>query len=106
MAVALTAPGPRPPTAGLESRDVVDPETLELWRPRRRLWIRLTELRGDGSGRESGLLPPATCPPGPFAADVGLISEAPVASSLVFLGAGVAGIYHVSTAPAQHGRGG
>jgi len=32
MAVALTAPGPRPPTAGLETRDVVDPETLELWR--------------------------------------------------------------------------
>ena len=32
MAVALTAPGPRPPTAGLETREVVDPETLELWR--------------------------------------------------------------------------
>jgi GNAT superfamily N-acetyltransferase len=41
----------------------------------------------------------------PLAAFVALENDVPVASSLVFFGAGVAGIYHVSTAPEYRGRG-
>ncbi len=41
----------------------------------------------------------------PFVAYLGTIRGEPVASSLVFFGAGVAGIYHVSTVLEQRGRG-
>lgn len=40
-----------------------------------------------------------------FVAYVGVAEDSPVASSLVFFGAGVVGIYHVSADPDQRGRG-
>src|SRR2546426_7811691 len=41
----------------------------------------------------------------PFVAYVAVTGEEAGASSLVFFGAGVAGIYHVSTVPEHRGRG-
>jgi GNAT superfamily N-acetyltransferase len=92
------------PSPGFEVRDVGDLPTLELWR----------------QAIERGFGWP---PYGPvdvvdnlayffrrtaeraFVPYVGISGGEPVASSLVFFGAGVAGIYHVSTAPDHRGRG-
>lgn len=105
MTLDLTSSAPDPvPVPGLLIQEVTDASTLDLWR-------RAVD-RGFGwpsygaqdladnfhhffrVGRER-----------PFVGYVGLRGGQPVASSLVFFGAGVAGIYHVSTVPEHRGRG-
>ena len=105
MALDLASLAPAPALLpGFVTREVADPATLDLWR--------LAVDRGFG-------WPPYGAEdltdnleyffrPGidrPFVAYVGALGEEPVASSLVFFGAGVAGIYHVSTVPEHRGRG-
>jgi GNAT superfamily N-acetyltransferase len=106
MALDLTgvasSPG-RPPA--LDVLEVADSGTLELWRQavdRGFGWpsygardvadnLEYFFATGDSQRR--------------FVAYVGVAEGAPVASSLVFFGAGVAGIYHVSADPDHRGRG-
>jgi ribosomal protein S18 acetylase RimI-like enzyme len=105
MAASLAALDPisarRP---GFELCEVRDEETLELWR---QAVDRGFGWPGYGSADladnlayffDAGI-------ERPFVAYLGLSEGAPVASSLVFFGGGVAGIYHVSTAPAYRRRG-
>jgi GNAT superfamily N-acetyltransferase len=89
---------------GFEAREVVDSRTLELWR----------EALGRGFGwpgygaedvADNLAYFLGTDLPRSFVAYVGTAYGAPVASSLGFFGAGVAGIYHVSTVPDHRGRG-
>jgi len=105
MALNLASLGPIPaPEAGVDIREVRDAATLGLWRRAvdrgfgwpsygaEDLADNLAHFLRIGVER-------------PFAAYVAVSGEEAVASSLVFFGAGVAGIYHVSTAPEHRGRG-
>ncbi len=105
MALDLTSLEPTavvPP--GLEIREVIDSGTLELWRQAvdRGFGWRAYGSRdvADNLGYflRTGL-------PHSFVAYVGIADDIPVASSLVFFGTGVAGLYHVSTAPDHRRRG-
>lgn len=87
--------------ASLEIRPVQEPSTL-------RTWVR-TGLAGFGmpAGLEEGVfaLFEGMGLALPVRHYVGYVDGEPVATSSLFLGAGVAGIYNVSTIPAGRGRG-
>ncbi len=104
MALDLASLEPAPAPPGLEIREVTDPGTLDLWR----------QALGRGFGwPDYGAQDVAdnldyffrAALERPFVAYVGVIGESPIASSLVFFGAGVAGVYHVSTAPDRRQQG-
>jgi GNAT superfamily N-acetyltransferase len=105
MALDLAALNPPAfPAPDVEIREVRDGRALQLWREAlgrgfgwpdygsRDVADNLAYFFGAGLQRS-------------FAAYVGIAHGAPVASSLVFFGAGVAGLYHVSTHPDHRGRG-
>jgi GNAT superfamily N-acetyltransferase len=106
MAVDLTAlaasPG-RPPW--LDIREVVDSATLALWRQAVDRGFSWPSYGARDVADNLEYLLTAKGSQRRFVAYVGVAEEAPVASSLVFFGAGVAGIYHVSTDPDHRGRG-
>jgi len=93
----------RPP--GLDVREVVDSGTLDLWRKAvdRGFGWPSYGARDVADNLEYFLT--TGDPQRHLVAYVGVAEEVPVASSLVFFGAGVAGIYHVSTDPDHRGRG-
>lgn len=106
MALDLTAPESspaRPP--GLDILEVLDSSVLALWRRAvdRGFGWPSYGARDVADNLEYFLTTGA--PQCPFVAYVGLAEGVPVASSLVFFGAGVAGIYHVSADPDHRGRG-
>jgi GNAT superfamily N-acetyltransferase len=105
MALNLASLGPIPALApGVDIREVGDTATLDLWR---RAVDRGFGWPSYGSEDLADNLAHflRTGVERPFVAYVAVSGEEAVASSLVFLGAGVAGIYHVSTVPDYRGRG-
>jgi len=106
MALDLTelaaSPG-RPPS--LDIREVDDSATLELWRQAVDRGFGWPSYGARDVADNLEYLLTAKGSHRRFVAYVGVVEEAPVASSLVFFGAGVAGIYHVSADPDHRGRG-
>jgi GNAT superfamily N-acetyltransferase len=100
---ALDSSPARPP--GLDIREVLDSGVLGLWRRAvdRGFGWPSYGARDVADNLEYFLT--ARAPQCPFVAYVGVAEGVPVASSLVFFGAGVAGVYHVSADPGRRGRG-
>ncbi len=90
--------------SGFEVREVTDARTLDLWRQAVSSGFGWPQYGAQDVADNLDYFfraPSAR----PFVAYIGLVRARSVASSLVFFGAGVAGIYHVSTAPDHRGRG-
>ncbi len=88
----------------LEIREVIDSESLDLWQQAVDRGFGWPAYGASDLADNLGYFFKAGGER-PFVPYVGLIKGEPIASSLVFFAAGVAGIYHVSTVPEQRGRG-
>jgi GNAT superfamily N-acetyltransferase len=88
----------------LEIREVCDGETLDCWRQAVHRGFGWPEYEAADIADNLNHFFQAERER-PFAAYVALIDGEPVASSLAFFDAGIAGIYYVSTVPEQRRRG-
>src|SRR5262249_25587125 len=90
---------------GLAIREVVDSGTLALWRQAVDRGFGWPSFGARGGSHNLQALLMTGDSRRHFVAYVGLAMDEPVASSLVFFGTGVAGIYHVSADPDHRGQG-
>lgn len=94
---------PQPSPADLRIEEVADTEDLRHWSRILALGFSLTDHLADAwLELNAGL---GIGPHLPWRLYLGWLGERPVATSALFLGAGVAGIYCVGTAPEARGRG-
>jgi ribosomal protein S18 acetylase RimI-like enzyme len=103
MAADLWATEERPAPAGLVIEQVSSGEQLKQWLPPVTVSFELSQAVASAffelfAGRGFG-------PDVPWRLYVGLVAGQPVAASRLFCAAGVAGIYHVATAPEARRRG-
>jgi ribosomal protein S18 acetylase RimI-like enzyme len=98
---ALNAHMPIPP--GLVIEEVTDIESLKKWHHAFVVGSGMPDFMGDAFFEVFCILGlDADCP---FRHYVGLLNGEPVATSMLFLGAGVAGIYNVATVPEARQKG-
>jgi ribosomal protein S18 acetylase RimI-like enzyme len=102
MVLDLDGFEPEPTPAGVEIVTVDDLAGLAAWESIQRTALDLDETRtrawGDAHDRALG-------PDVPLRDWIAFLDGVPVASAALFVGAGVAGIYNVATAPEARGRG-
>jgi len=104
MALGLSSLEPTSLPPDVRVHEVTDSEALDLWRQAIARGFGWPEYGPRDVADNLDYFMKANVER-PFIAYVGLSGAEPVASSLVFFGAGVAGIYHVSTVPDRRGRG-
>jgi GNAT superfamily N-acetyltransferase len=103
MAIGLDALGAAPAPAGFTIERVTDAASLHAWA---RAYIDSFEMEeASGSVLREAYEGIGFADDAPARHYVGLLEGAPVASATLFLGAGVAGVWHVGTLAAARGRG-